>query len=70
MIGLMGLTVRDDEQSRRRHRDQVTRACVPAEKLYEELLIGNNVTGTDHPTHHARDGALASWSASSGCWTT
>ncbi len=21
----------------------------PAEKLYEELLIGNNVTGTEHP---------------------
>ena len=21
----------------------------PAEKLYEELLIGNNVTGTQHP---------------------
>ncbi len=26
-----------------------TPACVPAEKLFEELLIGTNVTGTDHP---------------------
>ena len=26
-----------------------TRGCAPAEKLFEELLIGSNVTGTDHP---------------------
>ena len=31
-----------------RHRDLVHRAR-PAEKLYEELLIGGNVAGTDHP---------------------
>jgi FlaA1/EpsC-like NDP-sugar epimerase len=47
MIHLMGLTVRD-ESIRRRHRDRLYRLR-PAEKLYEELLIGNNVTGTEHP---------------------
>jgi FlaA1/EpsC-like NDP-sugar epimerase len=48
MIGLMGLTVQDDD-----HPDGeieiVYTGLRPAEKLYEELLIGNNVTGTEHP---------------------
>ena len=48
MIHLMGLTVRDDE-----HPDGDIEIAYtglrPAEKLYEELLIGNNVTGTVHP---------------------
>ncbi len=48
MIHLMGLTVRDDD-----HADGdieiVYTGLRPAEKLYEELLIGNNVSGTDHP---------------------
>ncbi len=47
MIGLMGLTVQDDD-----HPDGeieiVYTGLRPAEKLYEELLIGNNVTGTEH----------------------
>jgi FlaA1/EpsC-like NDP-sugar epimerase len=48
MIRLMGLTVRDAD-----HPDGdieiVYTGLRPAEKLYEELLIGNNVTGTMHP---------------------
>jgi FlaA1/EpsC-like NDP-sugar epimerase len=47
MIHLMGLSVRDEE-----HPDGdieiVYTGLRPAEKLYEELLIGNNVCGTDH----------------------
>jgi len=34
--------------SRRGYRDLYT-GLRPAEKLYEELLIGNNVAGTEHP---------------------
>jgi FlaA1/EpsC-like NDP-sugar epimerase len=48
MINLMGLTVRDGA-----HPDGdieiVYTGLRSAEKLFEELLIGNNVTGTDHP---------------------
>ena len=48
MIHLMGLTVRDES-----HPDGDIEIAYtglrPAEKLYEELLIGNNVTGTEHP---------------------
>jgi FlaA1/EpsC-like NDP-sugar epimerase len=48
MIALSGLSVRDE-----RHPDgdieiEYT-GLRPAEKLYEELLIGENVSGTDHP---------------------
>jgi FlaA1/EpsC-like NDP-sugar epimerase len=48
MIHLMGMTVRDEE-----HPDGDIEIAYtglrPAEKLYEELLIGNSVTGTQHP---------------------
>ncbi len=48
MIHLMGMTVRDEQ-----HPDGDIEIAFtglrPAEKLYEELLIGNNVTGTQHP---------------------
>ena len=48
MIKLMGMTVRDEE-----HRDRDIEIAYtglrPAEKLFEGLLIGNNVTGTEHP---------------------
>ena len=48
MIHLMGMTVRDEA-----HPDGDIEIAYtglrPAEKLYEELLIGNNVTGTEHP---------------------
>jgi FlaA1/EpsC-like NDP-sugar epimerase len=48
MIHLAGLTVRNEQ-----HPDGDIEIAYtglrPAEKLYEELLIGNNVTGTQHP---------------------
>jgi len=48
MIRLSGLEVRDDE-----HPDGdieiVYTGLRPGEKLYEELLIGDDVTGTEHP---------------------
>lgn len=47
MIHLMGQSIRDDD-----HPDGdveiVYTGLRPAEKLYEELLIGSNVTGTEH----------------------
>lgn len=48
MIGLMGLTVRDSANPEGDIEIKYT-GLRPAEKLYEELLIGNNVTGTSHP---------------------
>lgn len=48
MIGLMGLTVRDSANPEGDIEINYT-GLRPAEKLYEELLIGNNVTGTSHP---------------------
>lgn len=48
MISLMGLTVHDEN-----HLDGDIEIAYtglrPAEKLFEELLIGSNVTGTEHP---------------------
>jgi FlaA1/EpsC-like NDP-sugar epimerase len=48
MISLMGLTVRDKANPDGDIEIQYT-GLRTAEKLYEELLIGSNVTGTDHP---------------------
>jgi len=48
MIHLMGLTVRDENEPEGDIAIEYT-GLRPAEKLYEELLIGNNVTGTEHP---------------------
>jgi FlaA1/EpsC-like NDP-sugar epimerase len=48
MIRLMGFTVRD-EQNPDGDVEIVYTGLRPAEKLFEELLIGTNVTGTDHP---------------------
>ncbi|MGC1386748.1 MAG: nucleoside-diphosphate sugar epimerase/dehydratase [Steroidobacteraceae bacterium] len=48
MIHLMGLTVRDENHPEGDIEIAYT-GLRPAEKLYEELLIGNNITGTDHP---------------------
>jgi FlaA1/EpsC-like NDP-sugar epimerase len=48
MVNLMGLTVRDDKQPEGDIEIEYT-GLRPAEKLFEELLIGNNVTGTEHP---------------------
>ena len=48
MIHLMGLTVRDEQHPEGDIEIAYT-GLRPAEKLYEELLIGNNVAGTQHP---------------------
>jgi FlaA1/EpsC-like NDP-sugar epimerase len=48
MVHLAGLTVRDDRNPEGDIEIRYT-GLRPAEKLYEELLIGNNVSGTEHP---------------------
>jgi FlaA1/EpsC-like NDP-sugar epimerase len=48
MISLMGVTVRDEENPDG-DIEIVYTGLRPAEKLFEELLIGTNVTGTEHP---------------------
>ncbi len=48
MVNLMGLTVRDSDNPDGDIEIEYT-GLRPAEKLFEELLIGTNVTGTDHP---------------------
>jgi FlaA1/EpsC-like NDP-sugar epimerase len=48
MISLMGLTIRDAANPEGDIEIQYT-GLRTAEKLFEELLIGTNVTGTDHP---------------------
>lgn len=48
MIHLMGLTVRDRRDPDGDVAIEYT-GLRPAEKLYEELLIGSNVMGTEHP---------------------
>lgn len=48
MIHLSGLTLRDENNPDGDIEIKIT-GLRPAEKLYEELLIGCNVTGTEHP---------------------
>ena len=48
MVYLAGLTVRDDKNPEGDIEIRYT-GLRPAEKLYEELLIGSNVSGTEHP---------------------
>jgi FlaA1/EpsC-like NDP-sugar epimerase len=57
MIALSGRTVRDERNPDGDIEIQYT-GLRPGEKLYEELLIGENVSGTEHPmimraTEHA-----------------
>jgi FlaA1/EpsC-like NDP-sugar epimerase len=61
MIHLMGLSVRDDEHPDGDIEIKYT-GLRPAEKLYEELLIGNNVSGTDHPMIMRAEEESLSWS--------
>ena len=48
MVNLSGFTVRDKDHPEGDIEVRYT-GLRPAEKLFEELLIGNNVTGTEHP---------------------
>jgi len=48
MIHLSGLTVRTEKSPEGDIEIQFT-GLRPAEKLFEELLIGSNVSGTEHP---------------------
>jgi FlaA1/EpsC-like NDP-sugar epimerase len=48
MVGLMGLEVADEEHPDGDIAIEYT-GLRPGEKLYEELLIGDNVSGTQHP---------------------
>jgi len=48
MINLMGLSVQDQSNPHGDIEIQYT-GLRPAEKLYEELLIGSNTSGTEHP---------------------
>jgi FlaA1/EpsC-like NDP-sugar epimerase len=48
MVSLMGMTVRDEANPNGDIAIKYT-GLRPGEKLFEELLLGDNVTGTDHP---------------------
>ena len=48
MIHLSGLTIADDENPNGDIAIEFS-GLRPGEKLFEELLIGDNVTGTEHP---------------------
>ena len=48
MVRLSGLTLRDDTNPQGNIAIEVT-GLRPGEKLYEELLIGGDVSGTEHP---------------------
>ena len=60
MIHLMGLSVRDDASPDGDIEIEYT-GLRPAEKLYEELLIGNNVMGTEHPSIMRAEEDLLRW---------
>jgi FlaA1/EpsC-like NDP-sugar epimerase len=60
MIHLMGLTVRDDSSPEGDIEIRYT-GLRPAEKLYEELLIGTNVSGTEHRSIMRAEEDLLPW---------
>ncbi|MBG80865.1 MAG: polysaccharide biosynthesis protein [Phycisphaerae bacterium] len=65
MIRLAGLRERSDEQPHGDIEIQYT-GLRPGEKLYEELLIGDNVTGTEHPMIMRASEAEVEWTILEG----
>jgi len=66
MIHLMGLSVRDEDDPDGDIAIEYT-GLRPAEKLYEELLIGNNVMGTEHPMIMRAQEDCLSWARVEDC---
>ncbi len=60
MIHLMGYVVRDDKTPNGDIAIEYT-GLRPGEKLYEELLIGESVTGTEHPKIMRAEEDFLSW---------
>ena len=60
MIGLMGMTAADDENPDGDIKIEYI-GLRPAEKLYEELLIGADVQGTEHPRILKAEEAMVPW---------
>jgi FlaA1/EpsC-like NDP-sugar epimerase len=60
MVHLSGLSLKDDENPDGDIEIQIT-GLRPGEKLYEELLIGENVTGTDHPLIMRAEEEMIPW---------
>ncbi len=61
MIALSGLTVRDEDNPEGDIEIQIT-GLRPGEKLYEELLIGCEVTSTEHPRILRAHEVMLPWS--------
>ena len=60
MVQLSGLTIKDEKNPTGDISIQFT-GLRPGEKLYEELLIGDNVTGTEHPMIMSANETLLPW---------
>jgi FlaA1/EpsC-like NDP-sugar epimerase len=60
MIHLMGFIVKDEKSPNGDIAIEYT-GLRPGEKLYEELLIGEQVTGTDHPKIMRAEEDFLSW---------
>jgi len=60
MVHLMGLTVNDKKNPQGDIEIKYS-GLRPGEKLYEELLIGENVSGTNHPKIMTADEELLPW---------
>lgn len=66
MIRLSGYTVADDDTPDGDIRIEYM-GLRPGEKLYEELLLGENVSGTDHPMIMRASEASMTWEALEAC---